>query len=280
MTDLDRTRVTFEQAEGLEPLPSQLKPSKLTKHLRAGLWHVLNDHLRTNPLTVGDAILDPMKTILHAHHVFRLALPTDEFDPSLFTQRNLLKPIFFDGSYDQVFGLLQCILRQPGCPRSFSEGIAIILKMNMAGYRLIDGKTFVPIASEEEAEVARRAFAALNSSKYAGARTHLEAAAERLTAGDSAGGVRESMQAVESVARVITGKKQFADALKVLETKWKIHSALKEAFSRLYGYTSAEQGIRHPLVDDPNVSVDEADALFMFGACSAFVTYLIEKSTA
>jgi hypothetical protein len=33
-------------------------------------------------------------------------------------------------------------------------------------------------------------------------------------------------------------------------------------------------------VDDQNASVDEADALFMFRACSAFVTYLIEKSAA
>lgn len=82
------------------------------------------------------------------------------------------------------------------------------------------------------------------------------------------------------MARVITEKKNFADALKVLETKWKIHPALKEAFSKLYGYTSAEQGIRRPLVDDQNASVDEADALFMFGACSAFVTYLVEKSAA
>jgi hypothetical protein len=78
--------------------------------------------------------------------------------------------------------------------------------------------------------------------------------------------------------RLITEKKHFADALKVLEAKWKIHPALMDAFSKLYGYTSAEQGIRHPLVDDQNASVDEADALFMFGACSAFVTYLIEKS--
>jgi hypothetical protein len=45
MTDIDRTNVTFEQAEGLEPLPSQLKPKELTKGLRAGLWYVLHAHL-------------------------------------------------------------------------------------------------------------------------------------------------------------------------------------------------------------------------------------------
>ena len=126
--------------------------------------------------------------------------------------------------------------------------------------------------------MARRAFAALNSSKYAGARMHLAAAAERLSTGDAAGSVREGMQAVEAVARIITEQKTFGDALKVLEQQWNIHAALKAAFSRLYGYTSDEQGIRHPLLDDAKASVDETDALFMFGACAAFVTYLIEKS--
>jgi hypothetical protein len=71
-----------------------------------------------------------------------------------------------------------------------------------------------------------------------------------------------------------------SDALKALESKWRIHPALMEALSRLYGYTSAEPGIRHPVLEGPNASVDEADALFMFGACSAFVTYLVEKARA
>jgi hypothetical protein len=70
----------------------------------------------------------------------------------------------------------------------------------------------------------------------------------------------------------------FADALKVLEQRWEIHPALKAAFSRLYGYSSDKQGIRHPLLDEASASVDEAEALFMFGACAAFVSYLIGKA--
>jgi hypothetical protein len=48
-------------------------------------------------------------------------------------------------------------------------------------------RTLMPIASEEEAEVARKAFVALNASEYGGARIHLATASERLTAGDSPG---------------------------------------------------------------------------------------------
>jgi hypothetical protein len=63
-----------------------------------------------------------------------------------------------------------------------------------------------------------------------------------------------------------------------LEKMAGIHGALKSGFSSIYGYTSDKQGIRHPLLDDPQANVDEADALFMIGACAAFVSYLIHKA--
>ncbi len=39
--ELDRRALTFEQAEGLAPLPSQLKRDELSKELRAKLWAYL-----------------------------------------------------------------------------------------------------------------------------------------------------------------------------------------------------------------------------------------------
>lgn len=141
-----------------------------------------------------------------------------------------------------------------------------------------DTKTFVPISSDEDAKVAEQAFAALNKDLYSGARTHLIAAAERLAEGDWRGSIRESINAAESVVRVLTGKKEgFSKAIAILEARWSIHGALKRSFVGLYGYTSDEPGIRHSLSDEAAL-VDEADALFMFGACSAFVTYLMEKA--
>jgi hypothetical protein len=41
-----------------------------------------------------------------------------------------------------------------------------------------------------------------------------------------------------------------------------------------YGYASNAQGIRHALLDADEATVDEADALFMIGACATFVSYL------
>jgi hypothetical protein len=53
---------------------------------------------------------------------------------------------------------------------------------------------------------------------------------------------------------------------------------MKRGFAALYGYTSDAQGIRHAHLNEPSASPDETDALFMIGACAAFVSYLINKA--
>ena len=55
-----------------------------------------------------------------------------------------------------------------------------------------------------------------------------------------------------------------------------IHPDLKEAFRKLYHWTSDAEGIRHALMDVP--TVDSDDAKFMLVSCSAFVNYLIVKA--
>ncbi len=83
---------------------------------------------------------------------------------------------------------------------------------------------------------------------------------------------------MESVVRVLEPKGDFSKALAKLDAKAKIHSALRSGFNSIYGFTSDEKGIRHPLTDDTVAKADETDALFMVGACAAFVSYLINKS--
>lgn len=55
-----------------------------------------------------------------------------------------------------------------------------------------------------------------------------------------------------------------------------MHPALKGAFEKLYGYTSSAKGIRHALLDEPNLGFE--DAKFMLVSCSAFVNYLKSKA--
>lgn len=50
---------------------------------------------------------------------------------------------------------------------------------------------------------------------------------------------------------------------------------MEQAFIKLYGYTSDEDGVRHGGIDFNNVPAE--DAKYMLVSCSAFVNYLIEK---
>ena len=145
-------------------------------------------------------------------------------------------------------------------------------------YRVFDGNVICPIGSDAERQTMERAFADLRSAEFYGAREHLTKAANELTAGNFAGSIRESINAVESVARTLEPDGKLSNALAKLEQSAKIHGGMKAGFNALYGYTSDEQGIRHAHLNEPSVSPDETDALFMIGACAAFVSYLIGKA--
>ena len=143
---------------------------------------------------------------------------------------------------------------------------------------MFDNAVISPIGSEAEREAIAKAFADLVDAEFEGARAHLRNAAQHLTAGEFADSVRESIHAVEATARVLEPSAALNSALGRLENSAKIHKALKHGFSSLYGYTSDEKGIRHPLLDDGTARVDETDALFMIGACASCVSYLINKA--
>jgi len=84
---------------------------------------------------------------------------------------------------------------------------------------------------------------------------------------------------MEGVYATGSNKADLDKCLKRIEKEGKIelHGALKQAFSRLYAYTSDEKGIRHALLDEP--ALDFEDARFMLVSCSAFINYLKLKSS-
>ena len=86
--------------------------------------------------------------------------------------------------------------------------------------------------------------------------------------------IKESISAVESIARVVSelDKATLGDALKAIDQSDQLHPALKEGFLKLYGYTSDEQGIRHAMLVEPNITA--ADARYFLVSCSSFVNYL------
>ena len=131
-----------------------------------------------------------------------------------------------------------------------------------------------------EAATIGKAFADLKASGIMGSREHLKSASAELSAGNFADSIRESVHAVESIVRVLEPSDDLGKALAKLEAKAKMHGTPVSGFKSICGFSSDEQGIRHALLDKGAPAVDGVDAIFMLGACSAFVSCLINKSRA
>lgn len=278
----ERKHLTFEQAEGIEPLPSQLQLKEISTELRSLLWKVVYESLMKDidysSMNGQGSLRGEWESILYDKHVIRDHLMADEFTYNLNRHIDKLKQIFEKGDYATIFGFLQFVLRHRERPLRFAEQINSALVYCRSAYRVIDYLTIVPNASETEGEILERVFADLAATEFHGARAHLREACMQLTAGKDADCIRESIHAVESVARILAPSGNFKDALAKLETSTKIHPALKSGFVSIYGYTCDEKGLRHPLLEKAEARIDETDALFMIGACASFVSYMINKA--
>ncbi len=269
----DRKRLTFEQAEGFEPLPAQLRLKEISKELSALLWAIVYHSTRVG---LEQYILAPnWTTILFDYHVTRRYKAADEYYNDTRLLDPLLKSTLLSEDYIRVFGFLQFVLRHRSRPLGLAEKLDAVLVATRAAYRILDGNTIIPIGSDAELKTLERAFADLDASEFRGARAHLREAGAALTAANYSASIRESIHAV---ARTLGPENELRKSLARLERVTAIHGSLREGFVKIYGYTSDEQGIRHPLLDAQAARVDETDALFMIGACAAFVSYLISKA--
>ena len=78
-----RKKLSFEQAEGIEPLPSQLKLREVSPKLRAVLWNRIHSYLddATEHSAYGTSYIQkPWSTILKAEHVYRQHGMADDFE--------------------------------------------------------------------------------------------------------------------------------------------------------------------------------------------------------
>jgi hypothetical protein len=279
----ERRKLTFEQAEGVEPLPSQLQLKEISPELSARLFELIHNEFNRSSRYVDTfsgkwVLMEPWMNVLLRYHIERLRLASDEFISDLRPNLARIKKIIFGNDYTQIFGFLQFALRTRLPDRAFIDELKRVLLVSRAAYAVVENDTIVPITSEAEGQILIKALSDLSLSGLAGAKAHLKDAAERLTSGEYASSIRESIHSVESVARWLAPSGKLGEALAKLEASVLIHGALKSGFSSIYGYTSDEKGIRHALIDEAAPKVDQTDAIFMLGACAAFDSYLIGKA--
>lgn len=187
-----------------------------------------------------------------------------------------LRHMYFRFEWHEVYSFVEFVVWCVRGANDFEIAINKALEIEMAGYRLAHGK-IVEITNTTELNAVDDA---LSQSDFPEAGKHLKRALELISdkrKPDARNSIKESISAVESAAQVLTGnpKATLGEALKIADKKQQIHSALKDAFLKLYGYTNDHGGIRHAMTDSSELT--KADALFFLVSCSAFINYLKSK---
>ena len=226
-------------------------------------------------------VFDTWPDSLRAKHTQYDERPLDdlrlEFDSVCQDLRHQIESLPFN----KVFDLIQFVLRHPRCPGRFIAETKRAFAECRLAYTIDPGPppTIVPAVTPEEGTAVVEALQTLQDGGLGSSAKHLREAAARINSGDWAGSVRESIHAVESVARQLDPKASdtLRPALASLKQRGALHPALEKAFSKLYGYTSNEQGIRHALLDRTDARVGPDEAVFMLGACASFASYLWRK---
>lgn len=264
--------------------PPEIQLNCMDEALRNSLWNIILMYLKPHFTDEG------LKALCNELAFNFFKIPLDEIRSlgsgnfGLIRSRieDWIKKKFDAFKWYEVYEFIEFLAQNevPFKTSDFQEGLNHILEREYVGYRFVN-EEFVPITNEEEIKEIESAIEDAGKVGLEGARKQLSQALSLLAKKpepDYRNSVKESISAVESVAKLISGEHGggLGPALNELSKKIEIHGALKQGFLNLYGYASDEDGIRHAILDEPNVGLDEAK--FMLVSCSVFTNYLISKA--
>jgi hypothetical protein len=204
------------------------------------------------------------------------SLPRQQYDLVQY-----LREKYFTADWYEVYNLLDHTIAffhhaAPGVADYLAKECNRVLTRESSAYRIVDSLVS-PITNEMEISELEEAL----KNPHQNVTTHLKNALQKLSdkvKPDYRNSVRESISAVESLCRDLTGESSLGSAIKKLKSKgMTLNSQFEQALEKLYAYTNhKETGIRHALIDSPNPPEFE-EAKFMIISCSAFINYLNAK---
>lgn len=279
----------FSERIGARPTSIDLQIDTMSQELRNSLWNLMHGFF-IEPDDHHSVLSGELKLIAKLGQIHFFKLPVDELPDETYKYVRWLKQWFMSSQWSDVYDFVEWLSQygsffrewEPGYRRydtaiRFRGAVNRVLERERSGYRFV-GNVLSPITNVEE--VREIELAAAQTGEFDTVGEHIRTAIQLFSdrkEPDFRNSVKEAISAVEAAAKIVTAspKATLTDALKVLEKTTKLHSALKDGFSKIYGYTSDADGIRHGMMDLPNLN--QADARFMLVACSAFANYLIDR---
>lgn len=244
----------------------------------------LDERTRNKIINIIDAIIDDCdkryKTDELYNYIYKaiFCVTEDEIPYYNYDKRKpIIEGIKKNWQYYDIFSFIEEIViwYNKNFYRDLTKVFNELFELECVGYRFVNGKITDIINDEEIKEIEE----ALNT-KYSACNESINKALNLLYSRekpDYSKSVKESISAIESICNIILGTKNatLGEALKKLEKNgFEIHSAMKNAFVSLYGYTSDKSGIRHNNGVDEDTTFEEAK--YMLVSCSAFLNYLIQ----
>lgn len=282
----------FSQRIGITHSSKTIQLDSVDEELKNGLWNIyktffstpLNDILYTRSYELNEAELYYINSLWHSF----FKLPIDSAPNSPDNLREYLRRWYFaNAKWYEIYDFLEFSINLFS-KNEYSLDLGEIedyfnnvLEREFAGYRFINGH-IAPITNSHEINELNEAIEYTDTfTALSGCNTHLISALSKISVKinpDYRNSIKESISAVESLAKVLSGKTSdtLNSAIDRIKGKLKIHRSLEHGLKNLYNYTSDADGIRHGLMDDSNC--DFEDAKFMLISCSAFINYLIAKA--
>ncbi|MCW2038266.1 AbiJ-NTD4 domain-containing protein [Xanthomonas campestris] len=271
----------FSQRRGITLVREAIQVDSIDEELRNGLWNMIQtsvwdshrDEWQGN-LTKYSSLQGDLRVLWSNYFKW----PIDTMPGKIPACIAVVRDYFFSAEWFNVYDIIEFIAQnlEGWDIGKFIHNCNSVLEREVSGYRFI-GNQITPISSPHELSAIQDA---ISISANKGAQSHFATALAMLsnrTNPDYRNSVKESISAVESIAQEITGNPvaSLGAALKIIDPNSKMHPALKNSLSALYGYTSDEGGIRHAMLQENSITF--VDAKFMLVACSAFAHYLIGK---
>lgn len=272
----------FSQRKGIKPVKSVIQVNFMDDDLRNDLWNALTASYWDNISKYWISYFPDMEILIKKIWVDHFKQPLDTLENAWSKTYKKIRKIFYNYKWYEVYDFIEFIVYSypyKDDNQDFMDLCNSFLERELSAYRFIGGK-ITQITSEEEISEIEEALEI--SKPLKAVNTHLKTALDLLADRKSPNyrnSIKESISAVEAICNIITKEKNttLGQALKKIEVEVGLHSALKSAFSSLYGYTSDADGIRHALLDEPNLYFE--DAKFMLVSCSAFINYLVIKAS-
>lgn len=278
MTAIGTSKLSFKYREGYADLPPLPEKEILPQALKNLIWKFFNEKYIHSYYDCRENYRDFFSDYFMNDDNISHESITGQF---VF---ELTKAMINNSPFYMTMDFIERFLRWPEFHQHKDFFSKLFSKHHPSWKILFEGKItqFHYALNDQEPLTIQSAYEDLKANNFGGGLTHLVQAVKFFNESQWNDSIRESITAVESVCKNINGKVEDKDTLTkaLISLRNKgiyIHEKLYNGIVNLYGYSNDEKGIRHALIKADH-QCDAADAQFMLGACSAFISYLCAKA--